>query len=351
MTWPPALVDQPWPVTPLAAGSAEALVVHHDVVLFDLDGVLYAGPSALPGAPEAVTAVRDAGLGVAFVTNNASRTPAVVADHLTSLGIVAGPGDVVTSAQAAAKLVAETVSPGAAVLVVGGEGLNAALRERGLRPVASAEDAPVAVVQGFSPEVGWRLLAEGTYAVRAGLPWVASNLDVTVPTDRGLAPGNGTLVSVIAQATGRRPVVAGKPETPLHLEAVSRTAAAAPLVVGDRLDTDVEGANRAGVPSLLVLTGVTGPSDLVLAGPGQRPTYVAEDLETGLLRPHPPVHREGEDLWRCGGWRCALGDGRIDLTGEGVSVDAVRAVCVGVWDSDMPGVAESALVALAQLKG
>jgi hypothetical protein len=192
-------------------------------------------------------------------------------------------------------------------------------------------DQPVAVVQGFSPDVGWRLLAEGTYAVRAGLPWFASNLDVTMPTPQGLAPGNGALVSVIAQATGRRPVAAGKPETPLHLEAVRRVGARDPLVVGDRLDTDIEGANRAGVASLLVLTGVTTPADLVLAGPAHRPTFVCADLETGLLGDHPPVRRAETGGWTCRGWVCTVTGAGIALVGGGSGIDGLRALCAACW--------------------
>jgi glycerol 3-phosphatase-2 len=319
------------PVRPLAEGSPRPLVECHDGALFDLDGVLYVGPHAVAGAPEAVAAARAAGLRVAFVTNNASRTPQTVAAHLTDLGIATGQEDVVTSAQAAATLVAEAVGPGAAVLVVGGEGLDAALAERGLRPVRRARDDPEAVVQGFSPDVGWRLLAEGTYAVRAGVPWIASNLDVTVPTAHGLAPGNGALVEVIALATGRRPVAAGKPQTPLHREAVRRTGAREPLVVGDRLDTDIEGANRAGVASLLVLTGVTTPVDLVLAQPAHRPSYVCANLWDGLLRAHPPVHRSESGGWSCGGWLCTVTETGIALIGTGTGLDGLRAICTAWW--------------------
>lgn len=323
---------RPPSVRPLVDGSEVPLAARHDAALLDLDGVLYVGPNAVPGAAAAVAEVRAAGVSVAFVTNNASRTPETVAAHLTDLGIAAEPADVVTSAQAAATLVAAVVPPNAAVLVVGGEGLDAALADRGLRPVRTMAERPTAVVQGFSPDVGWRLLAEGTYAVRAGLPWIASNLDVTVPTPEGLAPGNGTLVGVIVQATGQHPVVAGKPETPLHLEAVRRTGAQCPIVVGDRLDTDIEGANRAGVESLLVLTGVTTPVDLVLAAPQLRPTYVSSDLRTGLMQAHPPVRQEGRTGgWRCGDWVCAVGARGIELTGRGDSLDGLRAICAAVW--------------------
>ncbi|MFQ6172163.1 HAD-IIA family hydrolase [Oryzobacter sp. R7] len=322
-------------IEPLGQGSVDPLSKRFDAALVDLDGVLYVGRSAVEGAPEAVQAARRAGMRVAFVTNNASRTPEVVAEHLTELGIAAVAADVVTSAQAAATLVAELVPPGSRVLVVGGAGLEEALKERGLRPVWSADDEPDAVVQGFAPDVGWRQLTEGALAVRAGLPWVASNLDLTVPTPRGPAPGNGTLVGVVARATGSFPLAAGKPELPLHREAVRRTGSERPLVVGDRLDTDIEGGNRAGVPTLLVLTGITTPLDVVMAEPSHRPTWVAETLPDGLLRPHPPVVRRG-GTWSCGGWDCRLGDGVIHVAGAGPRIDALRALSVAAWSTGAP---------------
>lgn len=320
-------------IEPLVTGSVAPIVERFDAVLFDLDGVLYVGAQAVPGAAEAVAAVRRAGCRVGFVTNNASRPPAAVARHLRTLGIEADSTDVVTSAQAAARLVCELVPPGSPVLVVGGDGLNQALEERGLVPVRSLDDHPLAVVQGFAPEVGWRMLTEGTAAVRSGIPWVATNLDVTVPSGRGLAPGNGALVDVIATATGRRPVaVAGKPQIPLHLETVDRLGATSPVVVGDRLDTDIEGANRAGTPSLLVLTGVTTPRELLAATREQRPTWVAEDLASGLLEPHDPVMRVGSRRWVCGSAEAVRIDDRIELSERGSRVEALRVACAAVWD-------------------
>ena len=335
---------------PLVEGTDRPLATRHDVALLDLDGVLYVGPDAVAGAPDAVAAAARAGLRPAFVTNNASRTPTTVAEHLTELGIPATADDVVTSAQAAATLVAATVPAGAAVLVVGGEGLRAALVERGLRPTSSADGA-AAVVQGFAPEVAWTLLAEGTYAVRAGLPWVASNLDATVPTPRGIAPGNGALVDLVARAAGRRPdAVAGKPETPLHEEAVRRTGARDPLVVGDRLDTDIEGAVRAGVPSLLVLTGVARPVDLLPAPEERRPTYVARGLADGLLEPHPPVRTRPDGAWTCGGWTARRGADDLGLTGDGDALDGLRAAAVAAWAGDpVPGPVLERLAARLQL--
>jgi HAD superfamily hydrolase (TIGR01450 family) len=322
-------------VTPPLRGSEQPLVDCHDAFFFDLDGVLYVGPDAVPGAAEALAELHARRCAVAYVTNNASRTPETVAAHLTELGIAAEPGEVVTSAQAVAALLADALPSGAPVLVIGGEGLHRAVEARGLRPVSAAADQPAAVVQGFGPEVGWRALAEGTYAVSAGVPWYASNLDATVPTAHGTAPGNGALVDVIAGASGRRPdVVAGKPERALFDEAVARTRARRPLMVGDRLDTDIEFANRAGTDSLLVLTGVTRLGELLRAPGHLRPTHMAERLTDGLFEPVPAVAREDGE-WRCGGWTVAVRDGQPALEGAGTRVDALRALSAAVWDQSI----------------
>jgi hypothetical protein len=231
-------------------------------------------------------------------------------------------------------VLAEALPAGARVLVVGGEGLVTALTERGLTPVSSADAEPVAVASGFHPDVGWRQLAEGAFAVATGVPWVASNTDRTLPTPRGIAPGNGTLVDAIRSATGRDPVVAGKPEPPMHHETVLRTGARRPLVVGDRLDTDIEGARRAGVDSLLVLTGVTGPAQLVTAPPLHRPTYLAEDLRA--LAEAPDALAVAPGLVHRGGFSAAVERGRIVVNlpeprRGGRFVDALRAVCGAAW--------------------
>ncbi len=307
------------------------MATRYDVGLLDLDGVLYLGDEAVEGAPGAVVSASELGMRMAYVTNNAARTPQAVAEHLRALGVPAEPSDVVTSAQAAARLVAERVAPQAQVLVIGGPGLVEALIARGLTPVSTLTDGVAAVVQGFSPDLDWSLLSEGAYAVAAGLPWIASNLDPTVPTPRGRAPGNGSLVDVVATAGGRRPdAVAGKPETPLLRESIDRTQALRPLVVGDRLDTDIEGGHRGGVPTLLVLTGVTGPAEVALAGPAQRPTYLAEELWSGLLAPHPAVKVRG-DGGTCGGWTVTVSESGPAIEGAGSRVDGLRALCVAVW--------------------
>ncbi|HEY1321745.1 MAG TPA: HAD hydrolase-like protein, partial [Streptosporangiaceae bacterium] len=289
---------------------------------------------------------------LAYVTNNAFRTPAAIAALLTSFGAPASPQDVVTSAQAAARLLAERLPAGAPVLVIGGSGLRMAVRERGLRPVSTAAGQPRAVVQGYSPDVSYSMLAEGGLAVAAGALFVASNGDLTLPSRRGRQPGNGSLIQVIATATGVQPLVAGKPEPPLHRESVLRTGARHPLVVGDRLDTDIEGAHRVGTDSLLVLTGVTGPAEAILAPPSQRPTYLAEDL-SGLLEPHPDVTVE-DGAFGCAGWTARMAGGRLELDGDGERIDGLRALCAAAWakagETDTSVSPEAARTALQRLE-
>ena len=312
--------------------SAEPLDTGYDVALLDLDGVVYLSGTPIPGAADALRKADAAGMRLAYVTNNAFRTPAAIAALLTSFGVPATQEDVVTSAQAAARLLADRLPPGAPVLVIGGSGLRMALRERGLRPVSTAIEKPQAVVQGYAPDISYPMLAEGGLAVAAGALFVASNADRTLPSRRGRQPGNGSLLAVIATATGVQPLVAGKPEPPLHRESVLRTGAKNPLVVGDRLDTDIEAAHRVGADSLLVLTGVTGPAEAVLAPPSQRPTYLAEDL-AGLLAPHPGITEE-DGAFSCGGWAARLDGGWLELAGDGERIDGLRALCAAAWAAD-----------------
>ncbi len=246
----------------------------YDCLFVDLDGVVYRGPRPVPHAVEALNAYPARKL---YVTNNASRTPETVADQLAALGLHVGPDDVVTSAQAAAAHLATLVPPGSAVLVTGGDGLVQAVQQCGLTITTHADKAQ-AVVQGYSPKLGWADLAEASYALARGIPWVASNTDVSVPTARGIAPGNGTFVAAVAAATGRTPEVTGKPHRPIMDLAKKRSGATHPLVIGDRLDTDIASAHAGGFDSLMVLTGVNTWQDLLELPPDQLPTMVAPDL-------------------------------------------------------------------------
>ncbi|MEU0051793.1 HAD hydrolase-like protein [Streptomyces sp. NPDC006309] len=320
-------------------GSERPLNEAYDTALLDLDGVVYAGGNAIAYAVDSLAAAREGGMRLAYVTNNALRTPDAVAGHLTELGIPTGAGDVITSAQAVARLIAEQVPAGARVLVIGGEGLRVALRERGLVPVESADDDPAAVVQGYGgPDLPWGRFAEASYAVRRGVPWFASNTDLTIPSGRGIAPGNGAAVEVVRIATGAEPQVAGKPLPPMHRETIIRTGAERPLVVGDRLDTDIEGAFHGEVDSLLVLTGVTDAPQLLAAPPRHRPTFVDADLR-GLLTGQPEVAAEGGGF-RCGGWTATAGSGQLALEGDGEALDGLRALCAAAWTAAGDGACE-----------
>ncbi|MEU6659118.1 HAD hydrolase-like protein [Streptomyces sp. NPDC046821] len=311
-------------------GSERALHEAYDTALLDLDGVVYAGGDAIAHAPQALAVARRSGMALAYVTNNALRTPDAVAGHLTELGIPTDAEDVITSAQAVARLISEQVPGGSRVLVIGGEGLRVALRERGLEPVDSADHEPVAVVQGYGgPELAWGRFAEACYAIARGVPWFASNTDLTIPGARGIAPGNGAAVEVVRIATGAEPQVAGKPLPPMHRETILRTGAERPLVVGDRLDTDIEGAFNGEVDSLLVLTGVTDGAQLLAAPPHHRPTYVDVDLR-GLLTGQPDVVADG-DGFACGGWVATARDERLELEGDGEPIDGLRALCAAAW--------------------
>lgn len=302
----------------------------YDVLLFDLDGVVYIGGTAIPGAPEALQRAKQAGAHVAYVTNNASRTPAAVAALLAGMGAPVTEADVVTSAQAAARLLADKLPPGSKVLVIGATALRLAVREQGLIPVSTAAEHPAAVVQGYGPGIDYSRLAEGGLAVRAGALFVATNADSTLPGPHGIQPGNGSLLKVISCATGAVPVVAGKPEPPLHRESVIRTGAQRPLVIGDRLDTDIEAAYNTGTDSLLVLTGVDSPRTVTLAPKHRRPAYIAENLDA-LLRPYPDVAVTGPGA-TCGGWTASAdAAGTVALAGHGTAVDGLRALAAAAW--------------------
>jgi HAD superfamily hydrolase (TIGR01450 family) len=306
----------------------KALVDEYDLCVFDLDGVVYVGPEPVPGAVPAITRLHERGVGVAYATNNASRRAREVAALLTGLGVAATAQEVVTSAQATAQLLGQRLPPASRVLVVGAEALAAELSAAGLTPVVGAAENPVAVVQGYGPDVGWRQLAEGCVAVLGGALWVATNDDKTLPSPRGPLPGNGALVAALATAVDREPdLVVGKPAPALFEQAARRRGANRPLVVGDRLDTDIEGANRAGMDSVLVLTGVARPVDALGAPPARRPVYIAEDLG-GLFEPADEVRVDTG--WA--GWRAYPDSGgELVLSGAGPAVAALRALCAAAW--------------------
>lgn len=304
------------------------------VVLADLDGVIYKGAGAIEYAVESINAI-DASVPVGYLTNNASRADATVARHLTELGLTVAPEDVVTSPQAAMGVLRDLVPAGATILVVGGEGLTAEVERAGFVVTRSAQDAPAAVVQGFDPSVGWVHLAEAAYAIQdggEGIHWIATNTDWTIPQARGTAPGNGTLVSAVHTAVGRLPIVAGKPEVAIFEEAFSRFGSRDALMLGDRLDTDILGANRAGIRSVLVLTGIDRAKQVLAAAPQERPTYILDDLR-GLHEPYPATIVDGE-LTTVGSATVRLHQNRLTVQ-SGAGIDLLRAGAAAIWNSGL----------------
>src|SRR5271163_395142 len=318
-----------------SASSADVgtLAQEYDCLLLDLDGTVFRGHELTEGAAASLKKVPGRKL---FVTNNASRSADEVASHLHDIGLNATADDVVTSAQSAARVLAAQLAPESRVLVVGTDSLAAEVAAVGLRPVRLWGDKPHAVVQGHSPETGWINLAEAALAIRAGALWVAANVDATLPTERGLLPGNGSMVAALKAATDAEPQVAGKPSPTLMTDALARGDFRTPLVIGDRLDTDIAGANAAGLPSMLVLTGVNSARDAVHAIREQRATFIGHDLRS--------LHEDADALavTAQSGWHIDTGDASItvssaadDDAGDGLSI--VRAVANAVWSSGLDG--------------
>lgn len=306
-----------------------SLAVQHDCLLLDLDGTVFRGHAPTAGAVQTIASVAARTL---FVTNNASRSAGEVADHLTALGFTATAGDVVTSAQSAARLLAERLPAESAVLVVGTDALAAEIAAVGLAAVRLFDDGPAAVVQGLSMTTCWADLAEATLAIRSGALWVTANLDPTFPAERGLLPGNGSMVAALRAATGAEPLVAGKPGPALMEDALARGTFKAPLVVGDRLDTDIAGANAVGLPSLMVLTGVSTAREAVYAPPAERPTYIGADLRA-LDSDARTLAVDEHPAWRVtrSGDRLVVGFTGADPGDDGLSV--VRATAYAVWQT------------------
>jgi glycerol 3-phosphatase-2 len=318
----------------VAGPRGESLATSYDLLMFDLDGVVYVDGRAVEHAAESIAQAREGGAHIAFITNNASRTPEQVAAQLGELGVTATPADVVTSSQAAARLLVSAHGEGSPIAVLGADGLLAALRDAGLEPVRVGDPRAVAIVSGYAPDIRWRVIMQAATLIRNGLPWVATNADLTLPTDDGLAPGHGLLVRLISDFAEVAPQVAGKPQRPLLDETRLRVEGEHPLMVGDRLDTDIAGAHEAGVESLLVMTGVSSLPELVAAGPGERPTWIGQDL-TVLARPGRAAQEE-DGRWRAGPWTAEVDDGRLVVSGSGAEPGDADAwwttVAAAGWD-------------------
>ena len=251
------------------------LIDRYDAVLFDLDGVLYRGGEPIAHAAETVARLRERGTRIAFVTNNSSRTPDAVAARLRTVGVDASVDEVVTSALATADLIAARGIGDA--FVVGGDGLRRALGNAGIAVVDGDVARPEAVVVGFDPDVTYERLRDAAVRVARGAAFVGSNPDASFPAADGENwPGAGALIAAIETTTGVRAEIVGKPNAPLLRSAIERAGGGVPLMVGDRLDTDIDGALALGWDAALVLTGVSTAEDAERASPS--PTYVLHDL-------------------------------------------------------------------------
>jgi HAD superfamily hydrolase (TIGR01450 family) len=310
-----------------------------DYLLTDLDGVVYEGKQAIEPAPQVLSALAADGIPVGYVTNNSSRKASAIAEQLAGFGVSASPDDIIGSGQTGVELLATLIPAGSRVLVVGGDGLRDWVTRGGFELVADSTGNPAAVIQGFAPDVSWRDLSEAAFAIQAGAKWVATNSDWTLPQERGLAPGNGTLVSAVHTAVGQLPLVAGKPETPIFQSAVRRFEVAysvsTPLFIGDRIDTDITGANKAGIASCLVLTGVSTRKEVLGMRPEGRPRFIIGTLAE-LQRPYNyPIQttngfESGEALVEL------VGNKVVVKRGDPKSVDALRAACAVVYTSSTP---------------
>ena len=256
--------------------------------LFDLDGVVYLGAEPVPYAVAAINAAQASGQRAAYVTNNASRSAASVAEQLTALGLTCAAGDVVTSAQAAVRLLRELIAPGAQVLVVGAPALVDQVAAAGFMPVRAASRDVRAVVQGHDPATDWALLAEATVALRAGARWVAANEDSTLPSPRGPLPGNGAMVAALRTATGLRPTVAGKPQAPLLRPGGPGNRCASGRCSSGTAWTPTSGARCAGRRWTACWCSRASPDldEVLQAAAGSRPSYLSADLR-GLAEVSP----------------------------------------------------------------
>jgi len=231
-------------------------------IICDMDGVLWRGGTPLPGLHEFFTLIQELQLGYVFVTNNSSKTPQMHVDKLASVGVHTTTDHVLTSSLAAADYLGGIAAPGTSVYPMGGPGLMQALTSRGFR--LSDGEAAEYVAVGWDQALTWNKLAIATRLIRAGATFIGTNPDRTFPTENTLAPGNGAQLAALEAATNIAPLIAGKPSAILYEQAQARmgTTAKATLVIGDRLDTDILGGTRLGMPTVMLLSGVTPPEAL-----------------------------------------------------------------------------------------
>ena len=333
-------------MTVFLKGTDDAPAKTYRLALLDLDGVVYRGADPVEHAAEGIDRAQTLGMRMAYTTNNASRFPHVVADQLRGFGLTLDDGQVITSAVVAARMLRRHLQEGARVLVIGSDHLRDQIRLNGMVPVGKAADKPEAVIQAWYPELSWQDLAQASFAIEGGARYFTTNKDQTLPREGGMAPGNGAMLQAVILATGKQPEdSAGKPESAMYDEARQLLAGDQKILdidrclpVGDRLDTDIEAANRGGYDSMLVLTGVARTPAILTAPAKWRPTYLAEDLR-GLAESQPQPSKEADQIWHCGDQTAMVDDdGHVTLRaleggGDPISdLDAVRACACALWE-------------------
>ncbi|OFP64648.1 HAD family hydrolase [Corynebacterium sp. HMSC074C01] len=302
----------------------------HDSLLLDLDGTVWEGGQALQCV---VDVVNSCGIPAVYVTNNASRSPQTVAGMLGEIGLETDAQHVVTSAQAVVKIAREELPAGAKVLVIGADSFRSLAREAGFDVVHSADDKPAAVLQGMDKSVGWEQLSEGALAISHGAKFFASNLDTSLPTERGMAVGNGSLVAAIVSTTGVEPISAGKPEPAMFTQAAKLVGSTKPLAVGDRLDTDIVGGNNAAMDTFHVLTGVSRELALIEATAEERPDFIGAGFhELSLSAAQARPGSQGGFRARFDGYDIVLQGGNEKST----SIEALRTVLEVAWAGNEP---------------
>lgn len=297
------------------------LLDRYDALLVDLDGTVFEGGRPVPGAAEGLFGRR-----VMYVTNNASRAPHEVAEHLTNMGFPASSDQVLTSAQAAAAMARKRFpNAGAKALVIGADSFRELARSEGFDVVDSADSNPDVVLHGHSPDNNWARLSEGALAIQRGAAYVASNLDTTLPTERGLLVGNGSMVAAVTSATGVTPSSAGKPGPAMFHVAAQRLGAQRPLVVGDRLNTDIAGGIAAGFDTLCTVTGVSGHRELLATS--HRPTYIAANM-----RDHLPGWTARVESRDASSASVVVFSGSVSSDATVMAAEAVAAAAPVVWE-------------------
>ena len=279
-------------MTRFLKGTDRPLAEAYQLALLDLDGVVYRGKNPVEYAADSIRAAEAAGMTIEYTTNNSSRFQHVVADQLKGFGLDVEPWQVITSSVVAARMVAKALPAGARVQVLGAEHLRDEVTRNGLTIVDGPQDRPQAVIQGWYPDMTWQMMADAAFAVEAGATYFVTNRDLTIPRELGIAPGCGSMIRAVITATGVEPVA---------------------------------------YDSLAVLTGVTNPTELMLAPSHLRPTFIAPDLrELGEAQPEPV--RDESGTWECRKASAWFENGQVHVS-DPTSMDGLRAAVCAAWEA------------------